>query len=406
MKTLFIFLLFILPVYAISQVTITGKVTDPSGSPIAGASVFLSNALAGTATRTDGTFVLTNAKNGQYDMVVSFIGFETHHQNITVNNANIDLPAIVLVVKNNQLHEVKIGPPDPNRNKYLERFMKEFLGQSQNVPECKILNPEILDLEYHKANNTLTASSDDFLIVENKALGYKIHYQLTHFIIQYDPLVVGKYTTYYDGNVFFENMTGSPSQQKKWDKARLNTYLGSSMHFLRSIITNKTDEDGFTVLRLMRKPNTARPNDSLIRAKLAKFSYRPGILTTSAQRDSAMYWQEMFNRPMVYEVLAKQPLVQSDYVKRIDAKNIYALSFTDFLYIAYPKKPGQKITDPVLNPGRQESYFGTVVGLNTKFAIFDQNGIFVNPNSTVFEGSWGKSGTADLLPVDYEPTVP
>jgi len=407
MRALLFFLLLI-PVSVFAQTVITGRVVDADNKPVANASVFLSNATVGTKTNDDGDFRLINVKAGQYDLVVSIIGYETHHQNTNAGNADISLPPIMLRVKNNQLKEVRIGPPDRNRNRYLEMFTQEFLGRSENADDCKILNPDVLYLDYDNAKRVLIASSDDFLIIENKALGYKIHYQLTHFSMS---MRFGGSSTYYYGNVLFENLPGKPSQIKKWEKKRLETYLGSSMHFLRSIVANRLDTDGFKVLRLVRKPNPDRPKDSLIRAKIKKFSIPVNGINNirypdtgyGPYADSLKYWQEKFNLPKVFEFLVNKTLLPADFVKRIDAKDIYALTFSDYLYIAYPKKPGREVAGLTLKPDGAVNYNITTVTINTKFALFDRNGIFTDPNSTLFEGAWGKSGNADLLPVDYVP---
>ncbi len=74
---------------------ITGRVVNSSDKkPVANASVFLSNSAVGAKTADDGTFKLNNAKPGKYDMIVSFVGFETYRQTITVNDKDIALPDI------------------------------------------------------------------------------------------------------------------------------------------------------------------------------------------------------------------------------------------------------------------------------------------------------------------------
>jgi hypothetical protein len=45
----------------------------------------------------------------------------------------------------------------------------------------------------------------------------------------------------------------------------------------------------------------------------------------------------------------------------------------------------------------------TTVIFDEPYAFFDRNGIIINPRSVIFEGNWGKSLMADLLPVDYVP---
>jgi len=162
---------------------ITGRVVNSSDKkPVANASIFLSNSAVGAKTADDGTFKLNNAKPGKYDLVVSFVGFETYRKTITVNDQDIALPDIEIKPQAIILNEVSIKPViDPNRERNYEWFKEEFLGTSELAQECKILNPEILDLDYDEGSKILTASSQDFLEIENDALGYKIKYLLTNF---------------------------------------------------------------------------------------------------------------------------------------------------------------------------------------------------------------------------------
>jgi hypothetical protein len=98
-------------------------------------------------------------------------------------------------------------------------FKRLFFGNSDYAPECKILNPQIIDLDNDATTKRLTASSNDFIEIENNALGYKIKYLLYEFL--WDP---NKQSLSYHGAVWFTNMEGSPSQKKRWGKNRQNTY--------------------------------------------------------------------------------------------------------------------------------------------------------------------------------------
>ncbi|HSK13938.1 MAG TPA: SusC/RagA family TonB-linked outer membrane protein, partial [Phnomibacter sp.] len=78
------------------QVTISGKVTDTKGDPVAGASVTVRNTNIGTATNDDGTYTLrTDLKAGEIFLVFSSVGLKTENRRITavsgVNNIDIIL---------------------------------------------------------------------------------------------------------------------------------------------------------------------------------------------------------------------------------------------------------------------------------------------------------------------------
>lgn len=378
------FILLILPVTLFAQNTITGKILSMvNNKPVPDASVFLANASVGGKSADDGSFTLNNAKNGQYDLVVSCLGYETHHQTIFVNGASMAITSITLMPKVTELKEVKIKY-DPEHARHLQQFITEFLGRSDNAKDCKILNPEIIDLDFEKSSGKLSASTDDFLIIENKALGYRIKYLLKSFLL--DPK--RGFVSYY-GSPTFELMQGKASRQKRWQKKRMEVYYGSDMHFLRACIANNVNEEGFKVLRLIRKANPERPADSLIKAKLKQFHIvmPNGVMMVG---DSLSYWSRMSNLPKTIATLVTTPLTASQFVKRTDIQGIFALSFNDCLQISYTKKDGDNTS---------------IVTFYKTYAFFDLNGVFIDPESNTVEGNWAGMRIAELLPVDYEAPV-
>lgn len=382
-----VLLILFLPVKLLGQSSITGTVVTKSGNPVPDASVFLSNASVGTKTSETGSFILNNAKLGQYDLVVSCIGFETYHQTVLVNAETINLPAIQLAPKTTELKEVKIQY-DPNRDKHVKMFLDEFFGRSENAAQCKLLNPEILDLTFEKNTGRMLASTSDFLEIENKALGYKIKYLLASF--ERDPK---RGYISYTGSSVFEPMTGKASEQKRWQKARIKAYRGSDMHFLRSCIAQQVTEEGFKVYQVVRKPNPDRPSDSLIKAKLQKFNpFITGVREIrlvggryTGSSDSLQYWSEKSRLPKYIEYMNSNPISSYDYIKLTQKKGIYAFGYKDCLRIIYK------------NPDNN-----TTITFEDEYAYFDNNGVVLTPHSMLMEGFWGLNRIAELLPVDYE----
>ena len=82
--------------------TVTGKVTDENGTPVAGVSVLVRGTNQGTTTKPDGSFILTVPANAT--ITISSVGFET--QNIAVGNTSIF--DIKLKVSTNPLDEVVV----------------------------------------------------------------------------------------------------------------------------------------------------------------------------------------------------------------------------------------------------------------------------------------------------------
>ncbi len=397
MKWLLVCLICLLPTLSWAQFTVTGKVINLyDKKPIEKASIFLSNTTVGSASTDDGSFVLANVKSGQYDLIVLAIGYETFTKTIVVNQ-QLNIPYIELTPKTISLNAVVVKP-DPDWQQNYTIFKQELLGSTDYAVQCKILNPDVLNLNFDKKRRILTATSNDFMEIENKALGYKLRYRLTDFIRNFESG-----SLYYQGDAFFIPLAGSKSQQKRWNKNRLNAYLGSSQHYFRSAIGNQLEQAGFKTMQLIRRPNPQRPPDSLIKAKLRQF----GRMTMSGNHfviqnnDSLHYWQEKNNLQKMAEYLITKPLRADSLIKRTDLKGIYALGYKDILYVIYTKKRGNTgYMTPTLNA---PDYPTSLMTFTEPYAFFDANGIIANPTSIVFEGNWSTDRIAKLLPYDYDP---
>ncbi|MEO6977706.1 MAG: carboxypeptidase-like regulatory domain-containing protein, partial [Mucilaginibacter sp.] len=181
-KTLLL-LFFLLPAIAFGQVTITGKVVNHAdGKPVANATVFLNNTTTGAKTTVAGAFNLKNVKAGKYDLVVSLPGFDAYKQSINAENGNLNITAIGLSAKAKKVNTLTEAEKN-NYPRYLGLFKEEFLGASPAAKECKIINPEIIDLKYDEKTSTLTVSADGLLQITNAALGYNIKYLLKDFTL-------------------------------------------------------------------------------------------------------------------------------------------------------------------------------------------------------------------------------
>ena len=65
------------PVLSKAQFTISGTVAEKSSTFLPGATVKLKNKATGTTTDTQGKYVLSNLKSGNYTLIVSFVGYES-----------------------------------------------------------------------------------------------------------------------------------------------------------------------------------------------------------------------------------------------------------------------------------------------------------------------------------------
>jgi hypothetical protein len=92
--------------------------------------------------------------------------------------------------KSPELETIIVKPSEKNGwEKWGKWFTGNFIGTSEYGQDCCIKNPEVLRLRNYKKANSLTAIATAPLIIENKALGYRITYQMENFHYEfYNPL--------------------------------------------------------------------------------------------------------------------------------------------------------------------------------------------------------------------------
>ncbi|MGY3211697.1 carboxypeptidase-like regulatory domain-containing protein [Mucilaginibacter sp. HD30] len=393
-----LFLLFFVPAILHGQgFTISGKiVSKESGRGLAGASVFLSNSSFGTTSSSEGVFTLNRLKPGQYTLVVTAVGFAEYNKVIMVNGDIADM-TITMEPRAIMLREVTISGSsraDWNRNYAL--FKSEFIGTDENAKECVVINPKVLDFTYRKSKQTLTASSDEFLIVENKALGYRVKFLLNAFS---SDKIEGRLS--YQGSRLFEELPGSSAQKKKWQIKRDRAYYGSSMHFFRSLYQNKLNQEGFETRRLSREQDPMRPSAAIIQKKMQQFN-------GTMMRDSFMYWYNLYNSPKyVHQKISTIPWFSLELLREGPQPGLYAITFPEYLYVIYKNREETEAFKDVYRPLDMPNYEVSILTLfnNPPYALFDSNGIVVG-ESPLFEGSWSKPRLSELLPVDYTPSAP
>jgi hypothetical protein len=369
---------------------ITGKVARADNkAPLSLANVFLSNTTSGTSTASDGTFTLVHLKPGQYTLVVSILGYEEYSTTVSVAQDPINLN-IELLTKITELHEVIITTP-ANWKKNYDEFVKQFIGTDDNAKQCYVLNPHIVSLDYHKPQQELEAYTDEFLVVDNLALGYRIKFLVKEFTSSKLTGITG-----YSGQRLFQALPGSKKQIEEWKKKREEAYYGSSMHFYRSLFTNRLDSNGFVLMKLSRMLNPNRPQEITIQQKIKKFN-------DGMHRDSVNYWIGMESMSKYFhEHLDRSSVPLNTVLFKTRQDGIYAVRFTDCLYVIYTKKHETSDFKDLYRPLDMET-FETSVVTTTKPYFFDTNGVVFGDTAPLYEGTWSKSKLSDLLPVDYTP---
>jgi hypothetical protein len=224
---------------------VSGKVIDAKTSlPLAGASVFCENTTVGTISKNDGHFSL-RLNNGGYDMIVSYTGYETRSIRIGKGGKDNDSLNIELKEQDKSLGEVVVAGSAEvadGWNKYGQFFLDNFIGTTPNAAQCSMENKDAVKFYFYKKRNKLKVKAKDELVIINNALGYRIRYQLDSFVYDYSSNISS-----YSGYPLFEELQGTPEQQEGWKQHRLNAYMGSRLHFMRSWYDSTLKEEGFVL---------------------------------------------------------------------------------------------------------------------------------------------------------------
>jgi iron complex outermembrane recepter protein len=80
-----------MPFAVFSQHTIKGKITDTEGNALTGASVGIVNTYRTTHANANSDYAFTNLQNGNYEVVVFFVGHEKQTQSISLSGADVEL---------------------------------------------------------------------------------------------------------------------------------------------------------------------------------------------------------------------------------------------------------------------------------------------------------------------------
>ena len=217
---------------------IQGKVREAdSHKPVPNASIYLDGSLNGTASDSTGSFTLYSSTDSKTPIVISALGYFPE----TV----ADYPSgkrLIIYVKARQYEldpvEITVSDGVPRRRK-LSIFRKEFLGSSENGRNSRIQNENDIRLSYNQQTETLKASCDKPIIVHNRKLGYTFNFLLENFSSS------AKATFFYGPQFFKEDP--DHGNIEKMERARESAYLGSRMHFIRSLWNNELAKNGFEI---------------------------------------------------------------------------------------------------------------------------------------------------------------
>jgi hypothetical protein len=363
-------------------------VQGETGRPIAHASVFISSTSKGTVSNDAGEFEILNVPEGNYDLVISCIGYETQLYAYTPGQLPLHLK-IQMAPKSETLQNVVVEPFIKDGWKtWGNFFIENFIGTCTNAASCKIKNYKALHFRHSKKKNLLTVTADEPLIIENKALGYLIQYQLEAFSYDFNSNVL-----LYYGYTLFEAL--NKNGPKDWQiKNRKRAYNGSIVHFMNSLYHDRLLQEGFEVKRLIRWRNMERDRVKDIYAHQ---------YNSKAVKDSSNYFDSVLRQPEMLEAYGKQFLT-ADSLLTDTTKSTRSLLFKDNLYIVFKKEKEDPKYLQFTHENRSPYFPRSVVFLpNNKPVFIEPAGNYYMPQDIMSYGYWSWSEKiANMLPLDYE----
>ena len=368
-----------------AQVNFSGVVKDAySNEKLIGASVYIPETSIGTLTDESGLFFLDIPKDAKF-VVISYVGYETikiliHHTEKEISKT------ILLKERINQLNTVEIiaQQKSKNKKKYLNLFTENFIGTTPFASKCYIKNPDalIFEMKTIQHGNVLTASANEPLIIINESLGYEIIYEL----ISFEALLLNNKAAYcnYVGNAFYkDNINEKKLNTEKILLNRKDAYLGSSLHFLRSLYNGLVYENNFSL-----KEFSIEYND--------KYKIKEALHSNSLNKlEKATLSRKLHEPPKI--ILSNTILKENDIV--IENDSIKTIKFKNFIQINYTKAPPHARYKAEF--GVEDNFQKSQINLTNDSVELYENGNYFNPNHLIFRGYMAWKKIADTLPFDY-----
>lgn len=343
--------------------SLQGVVRDAeSGEAIAGAHVFVLESTLGTVTDASGHFSIYNLSDGAHKVGVSMLGYKPYTLQVDLPGLPAGQLEIDLTQQVYQMDQVMVtGKRDRRWKKQLRKFEQEVIGDSENARKTQIVNPEVLHFIQRK--DVLLVQAYEPLIIENRALGYRIYYDLVHCAIQHDQ-------PQYKGIARFEEMEpANKKQQRRWHRNREIAYKGSFKHLLHVLAKGNSTDDlrkaGFTLALTPEFPSSFDEFEKAIQMRRSDID---------------------------------------DIVYKSENSSENLLRFNKYLLVTYDDEfESSRYVQNHLMHSREPDVQRSSIELRTAQTVFHTKGYLYDTYSVVLHGYMGWERMAEMLPLDYVP---
>lgn len=134
--------------FAQESSSISGRVTDPAGQPLAGAAVTILNTSFGVTTGNDGTFRFTGLKNGSYSLRISFLGYVAKTKEVNLRNeANVEITLNPSTYMTGEVlvNATRAGDHAPLAYSAIDREVLQKSNFTHDMPYLLSLTPSVVE---------------------------------------------------------------------------------------------------------------------------------------------------------------------------------------------------------------------------------------------------------------------
>lgn len=360
--------------------SIKGRVVDAAnGLSLPKATVYINNSTRVLLADDSGYFKFTLLPVGTYEIIISYVGYKTILQQVKLTNADHN-GLFQLNLKQTELRGVLILS-NSTRQKYMNLLRKNLLGYTYDAGKCIIKNPGAVQFVQGKFKDDILVYAEEPLEIENPVLGYTIYFNVVE--VYFNTVTSA---SYFFGYTRFTDWIEREGFNKKWIRNRLNVYLGSSMHFFRSLVQKNLQRQGFMIQKIATGLTPLTEN---------RISIQPNgtDATVSNMRFSGG--------------TIMKPLPEDSIIRSIEENNYqqFELLLQPQVYIKYNRNTELKLQLSKVMPTEGQPENTTITGLRLKKApiLIDYRGILLTPMNVYFDGIWAYERLANMLPEDYKP---
>jgi hypothetical protein len=243
MKKLIFLLFFVLSFTNSYNQVIKGTIVNKrTQNPIGYASVYFDGTFVGAIADENGNFTLDVSQYASMPLTISAVGYYS----VSVNTFLSDKPIeVILEPKIYDIKEIVVRGKslERERKKNLKIFKEFFIETTSNAKKCAMLNETDITFNYYADIDTLKAFASKPILIENRALSYNVLFYLNKFEYYRES----KNFIFVGTLLFNENITFKEQSKKSYDRRRRHAYLGSRMHFFRTLWLEDSLFTGFTL---------------------------------------------------------------------------------------------------------------------------------------------------------------